>query len=119
MEALAAIVGFIVVFGVIVAISYRYAYVTEPRKRKPQIIAALEESERVGLSDVDTNIKRAAARWGLLKMGHSEAKRFKVEEYSDRIAAQMRVLEPRSVELQRERTKVNNFEAFLNIDTSF
>lgn len=118
MDALISIVGFVVVFGAIVGFSYHYAYVTEPRKRKPQIIAALEENERVGLSDIDVDIRRTAARWGLLKMGRTEAKRFKVEEYSDRIAAQMKVLEPREADLQRERSKLTNFEAFLNIDTS-
>lgn len=115
MEALISIVGFIVVFGAIVGFSYHYAYVSEPRKRKPQIIAALEENERIGLSDIDVDIRRTAARWGLLKMGHSEAKRFKVEDYSERISAQMKVLEPREADLQRERVKLNALETFLNI----
>lgn len=119
MEALFSIVGFVVIFGAIIAASYYYAYVAEPRKRTPQIIAALEENERIGLSDIDVDIRRTAARWGLLKMGHAEAKRFKVEEYSDRIAAQMKVLEPRKVDLQRERSKLTNLDAFLSIDTSF
>ena len=56
---------------------------------------------------------------GLLKIGHTEAKRFKtLEAYSDRIAAQMKVLEPRAADLLRERTKLTNLETFLNIDTS-
>jgi hypothetical protein len=118
MEALVSIIGFIVVFGAIIAVSYYYTYVREPRKRTPQIIAALKENERIGLSDIDVDIRRTAARWGLLKMGHNEAKRFKVEAYSERIAAQMKVLEPRAADLLRERTKLTNLETFLNIDTS-
>ncbi|KQN87216.1 hypothetical protein [Arthrobacter sp. Leaf69] len=118
MEALISIVGFIIVVGGIVAVAYYYTYVAEPRKRTPQIIAALEENERIGLSDIDVDIRRTAARWGLLKIGHTEAKRFKTEAYSDRIAAQMKVLEPRAADLLRERTKLTNLETFLNIDTS-
>lgn len=118
MDALISILGFIVVFGGIVAASYYYTHVKEPRKRTPQIIAALEENERIGLSDIDVDIRRTAARWGLLKMGHTEAKRFRVEAYSDRIAAQMKVMEPRATDLLRERTKLTNLETFLNIDTS-
>lgn len=114
METLITIAAFVIVFGAIVAVAYYYTYVAEPRKRTPQIIAALEENERIGLSDIDVDIRKTAARWGLLKMGHNEAKRFKVEAYSDRIAAQMKVLEPRAAELLRERTKLTNLETYLN-----
>lgn len=115
MEALITIAAFVIVSAALIAISYYYAYVHEPRKRTPQIIAALEENERVGLSDIDTDIRRTAARWSLLNMGRKEAKRFKTEAYSDRITAQLQVLEPRAHELQRERTKINSFEALLNM----
>lgn len=114
MEVLTSVIAFVVVASVLIAVSYWYAYVLEPRKRTPQIIEALEQNERIGLSDIDVDIKRTAARWGLLNMGHKESKRFKVEAYLDRIDAQIRVLEPKKQDLRRARVKLNAVDQFLS-----
>lgn len=103
MELTIALVILVLVVGAIWGISHYVFYVAEPRNKRPKIIAALEENERFGLSDFDSNINRVANRWALLSMAHTEPKRYKMPEYADRIAAQMTVLEPRAKELRQHR----------------
>lgn len=103
MDAVITIVGLIVILGLLWGFSHYMFYVVDPRRKRPKIIAALEENERLGLSDFDTDINRVTNRWALLNMAHTEPKRIKMPEYQERIAAQMKVLEPRALELKRHR----------------
>lgn len=103
MEILISILGFGIIMLALWGFSYYMFYVVDPRRKRPKIIAALEENERLGLSDYDTNINRVTNRWALLNMAHTEPKRIKMPEYQERIAAQMKVLEPRALELKRHR----------------
>lgn len=103
MELVIAILGTGLVILALWGVSHYMFYVVDPRKKRPRIIAALEENERLGLSDYDSNINRVANRWALLDMAHTEPKRIKMPEYQERIAAQIEVLAPRALELKRHR----------------
>lgn len=103
MEALTTVVGLVILMLALWGFSHYMFYVVDPRRKRPKIIAALEENERLGLSDYETDINRVTNRWALLNMAHTEPKRIKMPEYQERIAAQMKVLEPRALELKRHR----------------
>lgn len=103
MDALISIVGFSVIMLALWGVSHYFFNVVDPRKKRPLIIAALEENERLGLSDYETDLNRVTNRWALLNMAHTEPKRIKMPEYQERIAAQIEVLEPRAKELKRHR----------------
>lgn len=106
MEIILTVSGLALTLVIIALVSYLWAYVWEPKIKRPKIIAALEENERLGLSDIDSNPKRAAERWSLIRMGQKEPKRMHTEGILDRLSAQMAVFAPRESDLRRIRNSV-------------
>lgn len=76
-----------------------------PQKQKPKVITALEENERLGDSDIDTDFKALRNRWILLREASKAPKRYGVVEYKERIDAQLEVLEPHNKRLWESMSK--------------
>lgn len=91
-----AVLTVVVLLAVIVHFERRY-----PGKQKDKVIAALEEAERIGVSDITTDIKATAHRWYLLREASRRPAAYKVTDYKERIDAQLKVLEPHNDTLRK------------------
>lgn len=76
-----------------------------PKKQKPKVIAALEEAERLGDGDIDTDFKSVRNRWILLREASKAPARYDVAEYKERIDAQLEVLAPHNKRLWESMSK--------------
>lgn len=101
-EALTVIVILAVILGILWAISYWTFKVYRPKKDRPRILNALEWTEHLGDSDVQTDLRSAAQRFRYLKLGASDIKLHKLEDYRERIEVQLAILRPHERELNRE-----------------
>ncbi|MBT2537385.1 hypothetical protein [Arthrobacter sp. ISL-69] len=101
METLITIGIFVGIMLLLWGMSHYFVKVRAPRRDRPKILAALDQAERLGWSDIDTNIKAASARWRCLRTGHDEAALYRLEAYRDRIGVQLEIIQPREAELKR------------------
>jgi len=76
-----------------------------PKKQKPKVIAALEEAERLGDSDIEKDFRSVRDRWILLRQASKQPARYGVQEYKTRIDAQLEVLEPHNKKLWESMSK--------------
>lgn len=102
--------GFLVGIAVVVLITafvwwMVYLEKSYPGKIRPKVIAALEESERVGVSDVESNFKGALDRWVTLRNARQDPKRYQVLEYVERIDACMETMKPYETRFREEMQK--------------
>ncbi|MDR6414097.1 hypothetical protein [Pseudarthrobacter sulfonivorans] len=107
MEALITIGIFAGIMLLLWGGSYYVVKVRTPRRNRPKILAALDEAERFGWSDIDSNMKAASKRWRHLRTGHDDAELYRLEPYRDRIAIQLDVIQPREAELKKYWLKSN------------
>lgn len=95
--AIGFIVGVLISFGFIAwMIHLERSY---PKKQRPKVIAALENAERLGNSDIDTDFKAFRNRWILLRQASKEPSKYDVVEYKERIDAQLEVIAPHNKRL--------------------
>lgn len=76
-----------------------------PKKQRPKVLAALEDAERLGDSDIDTDFKEVRNRWILLREASKKPAKYGVVEYKERIDAQLEVLAPHNKRLWASMSK--------------
>jgi hypothetical protein len=76
-----------------------------PKKIRPKVIATLEEAERLGTSDVESNFKGSLSRWVTLRNARQDPKRYQVLEYVERIDAYMEMMKPYETRFRQEMQK--------------
>jgi hypothetical protein len=81
--------GVVLVFALLVWLERR-----QPAIEHGQVIEALETTERIGASDIDTDIDAVFRRRRHLREGVRHARKYRLEAHQDRIKAQLMVLEP-------------------------
>jgi glutathione S-transferase len=101
--AIGFIIGVAVVVGLFAIIIHSER--TYPGKQTPKVIAALEEAERLGATDIETDLEAVVKRWVLLRDASKRPDNYKVKAYKDRIDAQLAVLEPHNDKLWERMSK--------------
>lgn len=74
----------------------------QPLKDRKHILAALEEAEAVGVSDIDYNSTGAFRRMKYIKSGVKFPEKYQVQEFLPRLEAQFALLEPYEKRLWEE-----------------
>lgn len=101
--AVGFIVGFLAIAGFIAwMVHLERSY---PKKQKPKVLEALDNAERLGDSDIDSDFKAVRNRWILLREASKAPGRYGVIEYKERIDAQLRILEPHNKRLWESMSK--------------
>lgn len=72
------------------------------RNRPKKILAALEEFESMGDKVIHEDITIAAHKWTLLRLAYREPEKYKVAAHKERIATQLKALEPHSEQLEHQ-----------------
>jgi len=102
MEILIAIGGGIVVLALFGGGAYFYDKVYLTRTMRAQIIDALDTTERIGISDMNSNVSEVAKRWRLIGVGISESKSYDLESHVPRMEAAINVMKPVEDKLRKQ-----------------
>lgn len=100
--AVGFIVGVLVVAFIVWMVYLERSYAG---KQTSKVIAALEEAEALGDTDINTDIKKVVHRWTLLREASKQPEKYKVVAYKERIDAQLKALEPHNKRLWEQRGK--------------
>lgn len=97
-----AIVAGIAFIALVGGAAYYYDKVYLPRSMRKQIIDALDTTERIGISDMSSNISKVAKRWNLLDVGIKENESYDLKSHVPRMEAAIRLMEPFEERLRKQ-----------------
>lgn len=95
--------GFIVGAMAVASVALvEFTYRRSHARRRKETLKALEELEAGAAKDINVDIKAIAHKWTLLRLASRDPQKYKLTEYTDRINAQIKAMEPHKDKLTHQ-----------------